>query len=260
MKRRILYALVLAVFVSTPALAGSAISPQQRINIWTGPYSFPDSKYTIGTTSAMGTIRTLKSDGDVAWKLQNYHIASNTGGLDFTRAPGASLAPYNWSPFGNHQRLNDKYTTSGECVAFARSMTGTKTTNFWYQGSSLTDYVDFYGKLRTDRFLAPGTMIAYFVGNSQYPQNPSTPETSGHVAIFLRWITDANGYVTAAEVVDQNLVGVVSIGGTNYSEANGLIQKHLLTWSCPSGQTCSNTNWKYNFRYIASKYHVVNVL
>ncbi len=248
--------------LSMSALAETAIAPVNRIRIWEGAsVSFPDSQYTIGTTSAMGTIKTLKSNVTVTNLLWNLNVAANAGGLDMSRDPGANLSSVSFNG-SLHQRLSDNQTdNSGQCVAFARSMTGTKKSRFWYQGNTLLSYLDFTGRLNPNKQLAPGTMIAYFLNQSQYPQplDPKKPETAGHVAIFLSWILDSSGFVTGISVIDENLVQKVSINGIDVAGAGGLIQKHEIPWKCPTGQTCTNTNWKYNVRYVASNYHVVDV-
>lgn len=254
---------ILTVLISVASLnviAGTAIAPANRIRIWEGSAtSFPDSQYTIGTTSAMGTIKTLKSNPTVINLLQNLNIATNTGGLDMTRAPGANLSSVSFNG-SLHQRLSDNLSdNSGQCVAFARSMTGTKKTPFWYRGDSLSSYLDFTGRLVSNKTLVPGTMIAYFVGNQQYPQNPATKEAAGHVAIFLSWVLDSNGFVTGISVINENMVHSISINNVIVNGSGGLIQKHQIPWKCPTGQTCTNSDWKYNLRYVASSYHVVDV-
>jgi hypothetical protein len=260
--RKTILAVSVAV-LSLNALAGTAIAPANRIRIWEGSaVSFPDSQYTIGTTSAMGTIKTLKSNPTVINLLQNLNVATNTGGLDMIRPPGANLSSvsFNGTP---HQRLSDNISTNtGECVAFARSMTGTKKTPSWYRGMALTDYVSWNGAgyvLNNWNTLQPGTMIAYFNTLSYYPKDPATKEAAGHVAIFLSWVLDSNGFVTGISVVDENLVQKVSINGVDVGGGAGLIQKHQIPWKCPTGKTCTNTNWQYNLRYVATSYHVVDV-
>lgn len=90
--RKIILVASLAV-LSMNALAVTAIAPANRIRIWEGSsVSFPDSQYTIGTTSAMGTIKTLKSNATVTNLLLNLNIAANAGGLDMIRPPGANLS------------------------------------------------------------------------------------------------------------------------------------------------------------------------
>lgn len=257
--RKIILVASLAV-LSMNTLAVTAIAPANRIRIWEGSsVSFPDSQYTIGTTSAMGTIKTLKSNATVTNLLWNLNVAANSGGLDMIRPPGANLSAVSFNG-SFHQRLSDNLSANtGECVAFARSMTGTKTSIFWYQGNTLSSYLDFTGRLDPSKQLAPGTMIAYFLNQSQYPQSPATKEAAGHVAIFLSWVLDSSGFVTGISVVDENMVHTVTINGVDISGAAGLIQKHQIPWKCPTGQTCTNTNWKYNVRYVASNYHVVDV-
>ncbi|MFZ2255667.1 MAG: hypothetical protein WAW59_03075 [Patescibacteria group bacterium] len=229
------------------AFAVTAVSPSYRIRIWEGsPLSFSDSQYTTGTSSSLGTVKTLKSNPGVISLLSTRNYTQDTGGLDMKRGAGAVLTTitFNGSP---HQRLSDIGIPSGECVAFARSMTGTKTTPYWYKGLSLMSYLTWYGvgyKLNTwsPVPLQPGTMIAHFQGLSRYPQT----KPYGHVAIFLSWSYNSQGYIDGINVVDQNFVWTV---GGNTGSAAGLIQKHKIPLS--SGTTTKTYN--------ASEYHVVDV-
>jgi len=164
------------VAVSATTLAATAVAPANRIRIWEGSSaSFPDSKYSIGTTTAMGTIKTLKSDVDVRTLLTTLNVGTNTGGLDMSRYPGANLSSISFNG-SLHQRLSDNQTNnSGQCVAFARSMTGATVSTTWYPGNSLPSYLNINGTVRTDKVLTPGTMIAHFGNKTRYDYNSTTP-------------------------------------------------------------------------------------
>ena len=247
----------------TSAFAEIAIAPQHRINIWKGPSALPDSEYTIGTTTAMGEVKTLKSTPTVIDTLSRLRYIDNTGGLDFTREPGAKLHSKPWAG-AEHQSVSDKGTydsngTSRQCVAFARSMTGTKKSTYWYPGNALPQYLQWNGVgyvknpwLFTE--LAPGTMIAHFRGKSKYPTSFAP---WGHVAIFLDWSYDKNGYIDGIYVVDQNLTKIISVNGNILEDADGMIQKHKLPWECTAGKACGTG--KYFTTFFASGYHVVDV-
>ena len=245
------------VAVSATTLAATAVAPANRIRIWEGSSaSFPDSKYSIGTTTAMGTIKTLKSDVDVRTLLTTLNVGTNTGGLDMSRYPGANLSSISFNG-SLHQRLSDNQTNnSGQCVAFARSMTGATVSTTWYPGNSLPSYLNINGTVRTDKVLTPGTMIAHFGNKTRYDYNSTTP----HVAIFLSWSINAQGIVDGVNVVDENLAWTIA---GNSGSAAGLIQKHKLAWICNVGTNCglatSTTPSKYHITFFASNYHVVDV-
>ena len=256
--------LALLLCFSSFAFGVTFVSPQNRINIWEGPNAIPRSSYSIGSTTVMGEVLTLQSNALVTGILSNRNYTTNTGGLDFTRTPGAFLSSVAIPGYGNrlHQRLSDNYGSLGQCVAFARSMTSAGKSNTWWAGKTIGSYLTWNGVgYRLDSTsnmlnpLKPGTMIAYFRGQSQYPQNPSSAWDAGHVAIFLSWVYDQNNYIIGMKVIDENLVPTVS----NASGLSGLIQKHMLPIVCPSGQNCTNTDGKYNLRYIATSYNVVDV-
>jgi hypothetical protein len=231
---------------SATTLAATAIAPANRLEAWVGPNSMPDSNYTIGTTTAMGTIKTLKA---------NLLTQINLGSLDMTRYPGAYLSTVTTFNGGNHQRLSDNGGTPGQCVAFARSMTGASVSTNWYQGNKVSDYLDVNGRPRTDKTIAQGTMIAHFGGKPIYSQNGATP----HVAIFLSWSTNAQGILDGVNVVDENLVQVV---GNNTGNAAGLIQKHKLAWTCTAtncGTASGGGSSTYHITFFASNYHIVDV-
>jgi hypothetical protein len=250
------------VVVSTTTLAATAVAPINRIRIWDGPYALPDSQYSIGTTTAMGAIKTLKSNATVISMLTTTNYATNTGGLDMTRDPGAKLSaePFNGSA---HQRLSDVGTvnwngterTSGQCVAFARSMTGSAKTKNWYPGKKIADYLSWNGAGYLLNALAvpalqPGTMIAHFQSKSPYPSS----KPYGHVAIFLSWSKNAQGYIDGINVVDENLIELIS---GNTGDAGGLIQKHKLPLLCTAGASCGNLT--HDKRFFSMNYHVVDV-
>lgn len=237
----------LFLLASSYADAVTAIAPSHRIRIWEGSsLSLNDTQYTIGNSPSLGIVRTLKSNPAVLYRLTTRNYTSDIGGLDLTRGAGTILSSVVFNN-GPHQRLSDVGIPSGECVAFARSMTGTKTTHYWHKGNALMGYLTWYGvgyKLSPwmPIPLQPGTMIAHFQNRIKYPQ--STPY--GHVAIFLSWSYNAQGYIDGINVIDQNFVWTV---GGNSGNAAGLIQKHKIP-------LFSGTNTK---TYNASEYHVVDV-
>lgn len=250
------------VLVSATTIAATAIAPANRLEAWIGPNAMPDSNYTIGTTSAMGTVKTLKA---------NLLSQQNLGSLDMSRYPGAYLDTTSFNG-SLHQALSD-YSNGGypkQCVAFARSMTGSALASNWYRGAPISNYLVpsgsgyVLGNISNFSPLQPGTMIAYFRDLSKYPSS----KPYGHVAIFLSWEI-VNGKVTAMNVVDQNLIPTVSINGVNVNaikpsgtiegQADGMIQKHRLPITCTAGSICT-TNTRYtNPRYWAMNYHVVDV-
>lgn len=239
---------------SITTVAATAVAPANRIRIWEGSaLSFPDTKYSIGTTTVMGTIKTLKYDVDTVNLLTTLNVAANAGGLDMT-SKYKTPALFNGS---NHYQITENGGKPGQCVAFAKAMTGVSmSTANWYPGSSLPSYLDFTGRPKTDKILAPGTMIAHFGGKSIYIQNSATP----HVAIFLSWSLNAQGIVDGVNVVDANLAWTIA---GNSGSAAGLIQKHKLAWVCNAGASCGKATdpnpSKYHITFFASNYHVVDV-
>jgi hypothetical protein len=257
---KVTLALSLVIF-SSVTLAETKIAPANRLEAWIGTNAMPDSNYTIGTTSAMGTVRTLRAN-----LLSQQNLAS----LDMSRYPGAYLDTTSFNG-SLHQALSD-YSNGGypkQCVAFARSMTGSALATNWYTGTPISNYLIpsgtgyVLGNVSNFSPLQPGTMIAYFRGLSKYPSSGSP----GHVAIFLSW-EYLNGKVVAMNVVDQNLIPTVSINGINVSaikpsgtiegQADGMIQKHQLPLTCIAGSLCGTTKYT-NPRYWAFNYHVVDV-
>ncbi len=254
--------LILALSLAVLSATTSAVTPvatQTRINLWTGSSAIADSSYTIGTTSAMGTVKTLKNSTAVLSSLG----VLNTNNKYF------SSKLFNGS---QHQSISESGTTdaagtSRQCVAFAKSMTGAGGTSTWSRGFSTTSYVDIVTRkliaapqliLQGGQPLQPGSMIAYFNGQSVYPGSTGT----GHVAIFLNWTYDTFivGKITGMDVVDENLIWTIAINGTNVTGAGGLIQKHWLPWSCTASGTLCNTDTRYNNpRYYSSNYHVVSI-
>ncbi len=250
--------LLLAFFGSFSAFSADVIAPSTRMEMWSGSNSMSDSAYTIGSTSAMGPVKTLK---------QTVLAKINLDSLDFTRYPGAYLDATKLNGVF-HYAVSDN-SNGGypkQCVAFARSMTGAKTSNYWKRGTSLMDYLVISGGgyvLKNGVTLKPGTMIAYFRGLSNYP----TSGNPGHVAIFLNWEYSGNK-VVAANVVDQNLIPSVSINGyvftavkptgTIEGQADGMIQKHFLPIVCTAGTLCTTSRYT-NPRYYASNYHTVDI-
>lgn len=244
--------------VSAATLAVTPVATQARINLWVGSSAIADSNYTIGTTSAMGTVKTLKNSTAVLSSLG----ALNTSNMYF------SSKLFNGS---QHQSISESGTTdaagtSRQCVAFAKSMTGAGGTSTWSRGFSTTSYVDVISRqlipapqlvLQGGQPLQSGSMIAYFDNQSKYPGSTGT----GHVAIFLNWTYNPfiPGQITGMDVVDENLIWTVSVNGTNVSGGSGLIQKHWLPWTCTAGSACTNDARYNNPRYYSSNYHVVSI-
>jgi hypothetical protein len=262
MKSFLLSILSATVFaVADQSAAETAVTPEHRLKIWNGPLSLDNSHYTIGETTAFGPIWTLKSTQYVIDILSYHNIERDFGGLDLIRDPGAKLHSKSWAG-SEHQSVSDKYTydsngTSRQCVAFARSMTGTKKSIYWYPGNSLQDYVwsDGIGlKPSIISLPVPGTMIAHFRGKDRYP---TSKPPWGHVAIFLSWSLNTNGHIDGVNVIDQNVTESVKINGTIIEGSNGLIQKHKLPWLCNAGKACGSG--KYFITFYASGYHVVDV-
>lgn len=253
--------LILACFlfaISMVSIATTPVATQARINLWTGSSAIADTNYTMGTTSALGVVKTLKNSTAVISSLG----VLNTGNMYF------SSKSFNGS---QHQSISENGTTdaagtSRQCVAFAKSMTGAGGTTTWSRGFSITSYVDAITRklipapqlvLQGGQPLQAGSMIAYFDNQSKYPGSTGT----GHVAIFLNWTYDPfiAGKITGMDVVDENLIWTVAINGVNTAGASGLIQKHWLPWSCTaSGSLCSTDTRYKNPRYYSSNYHVVS--
>ncbi len=241
------------VVVSTTTLAATAIAPANRIRIWEGSSaSLPDSKYTTGTTTAMGTIKTLKYDTDTVNLLTTLNVGANAGGLDMT-SKYKTPEPFNGS---SHYRITEVNGAAGQCVAFAKAMTGLSgLTSTWYPGNSLPSYLNFNGTVDTSKTLLPGTMIAHFGGQTKYSLNTTTP----HVAIFLSWSINAQGIVDGVNVVDENLAWTIA---GNSGSAAGLIQKHKLAWKCTAsncGTASGGGSGTYHITFFGSNYHVVDV-
>ena len=119
------------VAVSATTMAATAVAPANRIRIWEGSSaSLPDSKYTTGTTTAMGTIKTLKYDVDTVNLLTTLNVGANAGALDMT-SKYKTAVPFNGS---NHYQITESNGAAGQCVAFAKAMTGVSgLTSSWFQ-------------------------------------------------------------------------------------------------------------------------------
>ncbi len=253
MKFSKLFLFLSLVAVSATTMAATAVAPANRIRIWEGSSaSFPDSKYGIGTTTAMGTIRTLKHDTDTVNLLTTFNVAANAGALDMTSKYKTPIL-FNGS---SHYQITEIGGLPGQCVAFAKAMTGISgLTSSWYPGNSLLNYLNINGTVRTDITLVPGTMIAHFGGKTKYSLNGTTP----HVAIFLSWSKNAQGVVDGLNVVDENLVWTIA---GNSGSAAGLIQKHKLAWKCTAsncGTASGGGSGTYHITFFGSNYHVVDI-
>jgi hypothetical protein len=225
--------------VAATTMAATAVAPDHRIRIWDGPYAIADSGYMIGTHPDLGTVKSLKYSLTTSAILNTINYVQNTGGLDMSNKNLTSF-PYNG---GNYERLSEIGIPSGECVAFAKSMTGVAGTPTWYKGNSLMSYlVSNISGYSVSPYLTlkPGTMIAHFQGLQRYPQLPPY----GHVAIFLSWSKNAQGMIDGINVVNENLVWKIN----GVSGAKGIIQKHKIPLT-------GSTTPTYN----SSGYHVVDV-
>lgn len=259
-KKQVLSLLALST-ISASIMAATVIAPTNRIALFqiTTPYAYiTDSNYTVGTTSAMGTISTLQSNATVISALR---------GLDYGLYPGR----YNETTSFNgslHQAITENYNSGHlkQCVHFARAMTSTPyQTGNWYPGSAISSHLtqagtglyilSWYGQTYP---LQPGTMLAYFGGQSRYDYN-SKP----HVTIFLSW-KYSGSYIVGMNVVDQNLVDSISINGVvKYAagitgETNGMIQKHALPIACTAGTLCTSDARYKDPRFWSRNYHVVD--
>lgn len=153
-------------FFSLGTLAATAIAPENRIRIWEGLFGFPDGEYMIGNSS-IGSVKTLKYSTTAEGILRNINYIKNTGGLDMS---GKILTKFQYN--GNfYMRLSEASMAppSGECVAFAKAMTGSTSSSTWYRGKSISGYLIWNGLgYRLNDFmptiLVPGTMIAHFQG------------------------------------------------------------------------------------------------
>ncbi len=249
---------VACMIFSSALSAAPAVAPANRVALWMGSSAFCDGGYyTLGYTSAMGNIQTLRSLYD-----SNLRISQT---LDMIRDPGAYLDPKFWSGSMHLGITGNSASAPRQCVEFARSMTSAPRSTQWKRGAALINYLSVrpggYVLNSVSTELKPGTMIAYFNGQSTYPTGTNlTKEQSGHVGIFLSWAY-TNGYIVGVNMVDSNLTEAILVNGSvpAGNTASGLIQKHFIPINCPSGQTCSNSNWKYNYRYIASQYNVVDI-
>lgn len=107
--------------VSATTMAATAVAPANRIRIWEGSSaSLPDSQYSIGTTTAMGTIKTLKYNQDTVNLLTTLNVGGNAGGLDMTNK---YKTPVLFNGL-DHYRITETGGQAGQCVAFAKAMTG----------------------------------------------------------------------------------------------------------------------------------------
>ncbi len=229
------------VAVSATTLAATAVAPANRIRIWDGPYAIPDSEYMISTNPSLGIVKSLKYSAATGVILYNINYVQNTGGLNMSNK---NLTSFPWNG-GTYERLSENGIPSGECVAFAKSMTGVGGTPTWYKGNSLMSYLVWSGNgYSVSAYVAAlqlGTMIAHFQGLAKYPQIPPY----GHVAIFLSWSKNAQGMIDGINVINENFVW--NINGISAS-AKGIIQKYKIPLS-------GSTTVTYN----SGGYNVVDV-
>lgn len=243
----LVYLFFWCIFV-TETVAATAIAPPHRVNIWQGSSSsLSDSDFVLYSNQYLGNVYTLKSTDNVRYRLMTYDVRTNTGGLNMANKYLASV------PIGSYsyQRLSEiGFPQVGQCVAFAKAMTDAPSSPNWYRGTKLMDLltpvsISGYQLKSWMPTLVPGTMIAHFgsIGSkSPYSDNSTDP----HVAIFLSWSYNPQGYIDGIYVVDQNLVwNMTGVSGS----FGGLIQKHKI----PLFSTSTNKT------YSASNYHIVDV-
>jgi hypothetical protein len=232
---KLLISLSLVAFSAT-TLAVTIVAPDARVRIWQGSSaSLQDSQYYIGQNSSLGTIKILKYNPNTTTLLTTLNLGGNAGGLDMANK---NLVSYPWNK-GSYQRLSENGIPSGECVAFAKAMTGVGSTSTWYKGATLMSYlvanVNGYSVNPYVIPLQPGTMLAHFQGLTKYPQ--SVPY--GHVTIFLSWSKNAQGMVDGINVVDQNLVTTID----SVTGANGTIQVHKIPLNGSSTATYNSSGY-----------------
>jgi hypothetical protein len=133
-------------------------------------------------------------------------------------------------------------------------MTGAGATSTWVKGQSISSIfpnAQAPSQWMAEGMVRPGTMIAYFAGSSTYPNT-----TSSHVAIVSHVVADSTGKVLGVNVIDQNGMDAVVLGGATVgvgdakttNPTGGTIIKHFIPWS--------STSPKGSFSF--KNYHVVN--
>lgn len=230
-------AIVAFSFFSTPVVQAAGTPIKAPDNILSTFEGFDVvSAYTSTTTSLLGTVYVLKSDvkaNNVSWdpttvqeKLQlTLFMSGKTLGK---RSLGGV----------NHQRLDE--TAAGarnQCVAFVKAMTGIGATSTWIRGTAVS-VIFPNAKAPSDwqaqAMLQPGTMIAYFDGQTTYQNLPTS-----HVAIVKYVVSDTNGNIQGAMVYDQNGMDSVVLNAASVAVGDakttnpkgGTVTKHFIPWS-----------------------------
>lgn len=206
--------------ISFNAQAATQIAPTNRVNLFLDSTTpFTSSDWINATSTTIGSVKVVKSTGNTTYQLLlNFPTNMGISGsnkrflLDSVNSLGSVNA-----------RISDTYNGyMGQCVDFAKSMIGsTDATSKWHAGTKLSDIP----VNQRATVLRPGTMIAYFAGDSVYPSNGS-----GHVAIVLSVASDGSG----VHVIDQNFVNgfALKVGTIQYAaSSNTLIAKHLMPWT-----------------------------
>lgn len=224
MKRRTLLASSISLgFAGLPIIARASVqvAPSNRVNLFLDSTSpFVTADWTLGSTPSLGAVKILKSTGNSTYFLL-LNLPTNVGiagsGKRFLLDSITNVGSVN-------ARISDTLNSvTGQCVDFAKSMIGSvSATTTWHAGTKLGNISN--AQLATQ--LVPGTMIAYFNGNTIYPSS------GGHVAIVLSVATDAAGNPTGVNVVDENYLNgfTVTANGTS-GPSPQTISKHLLKWT-----------------------------
>lgn len=235
MKLNKLFSSLFLAFLSISSYAATQIAPSNRVNLFLDSTSpFATSDWTNATSTTIGAVKVLKSTGNTEFYLKlsmsslNLSTATSTFVLDAVSGLGTT-----------NSRISERSLFSsypGQCVAFAKSMIGnTSPTSKWHTGTKISSIP----LAQRASQLLPGTMIAYFDGQSVYPST-----TSSHVAIVLSVSTDG------ITVVDQNFINgfALTVGTAKYSASSTtLIGKHFMPWTDTSA------------RRAAGEYHIVDL-
>ncbi len=170
------------------------------------------TNYTAVSTTSLGTMKFLK-----------YSTAVQTI-LTSSLAMGGKYASSKVWNGGTYQQISE-VGYLGECVGFAKAMTGIGGTSTWVKSSANALATIFPNGLvvGTDPSygLAPGAMIVNYDGRTTYTNN-----VTNHTAIVLSVVV-MNGKITGANVVGQNSADTAGgIGG-----ADRMISKYFLPWT-----------------------------
>ncbi len=233
MKFKSMVALSVATLITFSASAVPLRASYDRYSLFIDSSSpFVAADYTSATTTSLGTVKFLKYSTSVQTKLVNTLAMTNKY---------ASSKPWNG---GNYQQISENGNAYvGQCVGFAKAMTGVGATSTWTKvaTNALTSIFPnngSVGSVSADIALPPGTMIVNFDGGSAYPNTPTS-----HVAIVLSVVV-ANGKVSGVNAVAQNAIG--TIGGV---PADKMISKYFIPWNNANSSLTSLS---------LKNYHVIN--